>query len=226
MSAEYEDLDANVAAEIVVRAKSTHAAPPQMRQQYPPAQNYANPQLGQNVQQLPPHHGPSQPMNHQAVAPQQPQLGGPPPNVANLITSLDGPSLQKLLSSMAQNQQSPQNPMHPQAMPPSGPSPDLSALLSSVASQQHRPQGGPQSPFGQHGPSPGGYPPYGGNAHPQFPPPNGQAASPPIPNNTALSQLLMSTANRGPQPGLQSPGAQQQQQQNVQDIMTQLARYK
>ena len=213
---EYEDLDANVAAEIVLRAKSTHMAPPQTRPQYPPAPNYPSQQYSQMNAMTP------QPGTGSGYPPPQKQpQGGPPANVANLITSMDGPSLQKLLSSMAQNQQAPRNPLSPQSA--GQPGPDLSALLSSVASQQGKQPGMQQQPYQPQGGPPAGYPAYGPSPPQQYQQGNGQMPGNPLQNNPALSQLL---SNRQMQPGLQSPNQQPPQQQNVQDIMAQLARYR
>lgn len=196
---EYADLDANIAAEIVVRAKSTHNAPAPAPPHYSNGQTYGSNQYGQPSQQLP-----HQQIPQQQMAPQQPQPSGQPPNVANLITSLDGPALQKLLGAMTQNQQAPQTAQHPQAPTQPGQSQDLAALLSSVTRSQPPQQGA----------LPQGYA-YGGPPQQQYPQTNGQLSGPAF------------AGNRPPQPGgpphhPQQPG----QQQNVQNIMEQLARYR
>jgi len=238
----YEDLDAHVAADLVLKAKSTHMAPvppqqfPSQQYQQPP---YGAAHYGQPPQQMPPQIPPQHP----------PQAGGTPPNpnVQNLITALDGPGLQKLLGALNQNPQSPHNPQPPQAYqglqhpqnpqypqhPQQSQAPqqpaqnqDLATLLSTVARQQ------PQQQQQQ------GYPNRGPPQQP-YQQPGAQAPNTNLANNPALAQLL----NR-PQPGIQPqhgmqpqqgyqqlqdmpPQHQQQQMQqpNVQDVMAQLANY-
>lgn len=146
------------------------------------------------------------------MPPQQPQ---PSPNIANLITSLDGPALQKLLGAMAQTPQTPQTPQQGQPPPQFS---NLSSFLGGNPQQQQAPQGYPQFSQGgslqqNHQPPPS---PYG-------PAPNGQSLA----NNPALASLLANVgANRPP---LQQPGMHQgqpEQQQHVQNIMEQLSRWK
>ena len=161
--------------------------------QQPMAPTYGTPQYGRPPQPMPP---------------QQPQPVGGAPNIANLITSLDGPALQKLLGAMAQSPQTPQNPQHPPQMA------DLSAILGN---QQAQPQHGyPQ--YAQGGP-PQNQPqsPYGA-------PSNDQSFA----SNPALASLLANVSNRPPlQQGMPpSNPAQPGQPQNVQNIMDQLARWK
>ncbi|KAL8856934.1 MAG: hypothetical protein Q9178_006523 [Gyalolechia marmorata] len=200
---EYNELDAHIAAELVVRAKATRLAPAAVQQPITPS--YGVPQYSR----------PSQPLPQQPMPPQQPQQ---PPNISNLITSLDAPTLQKLLGAMAQNPQSPHTPQ--QGQPPQQFA-DLSSFLSGNSQQQQAQPGYPQ--FSQGGslqqihqaqPSP-----YG-------PTPNGQAFA----NNPALVSLLANV-------GADRPASQQQgmplmhqgqpgQQQQVQNIMEQLARWK
>ncbi|KAK3168063.1 hypothetical protein OEA41_004509 [Lepraria neglecta] len=170
---DYADLDASVAAEVVVRAKSTHIAPPPapMPTQYPPNPAYGQPQYPQQ-----PPHMPPQPN-------QQPQPGGAPSNLSNLITSLDGQALQKLLGVMSQTPQTPTTPQqfpHPHAPPPQrGPSQDLASLLHSVAGQQQQPaQQGyqygqqPQNTYTASAPNPGF--PSNQGVPPLYPQPAGQ----------------------------------------------------
>ncbi|KAL8953609.1 MAG: hypothetical protein Q9222_000535 [Ikaeria aurantiellina] len=206
---EYNELDAHIAAELVVRAKAARIAPPPVQQPVPPS--YGFPQYGR----------PPQPMPQPSIPPQQPQQPPAAPNIANLITSLDGPALQKLLGAMAQNPQSPQKPQHGQhanlQQPPH--LSELSSILGSHAQQPQAQQGYPQYP--QSGP-----PPPSQNQQQQglygAPQANGQAYA----NNPALASLLANVgANRTPtqqQQGMNQPG----QQQNVQNIMEQLARWK
>ncbi|KAL8650088.1 MAG: hypothetical protein Q9226_005294 [Calogaya cf. arnoldii] len=198
---EYNELDAHIAAELVVRAKASRLAPPTIQQPMNPS--YGVPQ-----------YRPPQPM-----PPQQPQ---PPPNIANLITSLDGPALQKLLGAMAQSPQSPQTPQQGQPPPQFS---DLSSFLGGNHQQQQLPQGYSQFSQGgslqqNHQPPPPS--PYG-------PAPNEQSFA----NNPALASLLANVGanNRPPaqrqgMPAMHQGQPEQQQQQHVQSIMEQLSRWK
>lgn len=193
-SLEYEDLQANVAAELVVRARSTHLAPAPAPTLYPNGVAYG-----------------AAPYRHQAqpMHPQQAQQGSAQANLANLITSLDGPSLQQLLGAMAQN---PQTPTNPQPNPPplqSGQSQGLASLLSNIAPQLP-PQHGYQYPAG---------PQQQQNAY------SSPVSNPTFANNPALSSLLQSPHSRSSSQGTQAQHQQSGQQQSVQDIMAQLAKY-
>lgn len=233
---EYDGLDANIAAELVIRSKSTHLAPALNHGsglQYIAPINYVVPQYGQGT----PHGQPPQNM-----PPQQTPAIGPNPNLANLITSMDGPALQKLLGAMAQNPQTPQSAPNIQAQQQV---PDLATLLVNVNRQQqqqqqqhqqqqqqqlhhhlhhhqppHHQQGYPYPPQQQlHHQNPNPYPPH--------------APNPSFPNNG----LLGSGVNHRPPPphqnmmNQQHPHQHPQQQQaiqpgHVQNIMEQLARWK
>lgn len=190
---EYEDLQANVAAELVVRARSTHLAPAPAPTLYPNGAAYS-----------------AAPYRHQTqtMHPQQAQQGSAQANLANLITSLDGPSLQQLLGAMAQNPQNPQtstksqpNPPPPQPGQPQG----LASLLNNIA-----PQHGYQYPAG---------PQQQQNAY------SSPASNPAFANSPALSSLLQSPHARSSSQGTQAQHQQSGQQQSVQDIMAQLAKY-
>lgn len=199
---EYDELDANIAAELVIRAKSTHLAPVPAPAHgpgpgsgsYGVAPNYGGPQYGQNPQQ---------------ALPQQPQSAGAQPNLANLITSMDGPALQKLLGAMAQTPQSAQTPQPqtPQQVP------DLAALLGSVTRQLPPQQGytyAGQQQQQQQQPQQNSYSALGSN--------------PSFANNPAFSPLV---GNRPPEQSiLNQQQMQPGQQHHVQNIMEQLARYK
>ena len=119
---DYDNLDANTAAELVVRAKAKEAAAvPQITPQYSATPSWAPPQqYGTAALQ-------------QALAQQ--------PNIANLISSLDGPGLQNLLSAMQQPgaNSAPQPQASTQA--------DIQALLGNLgrqpASQVMSPQAAP-----------------------------------------------------------------------------------
>jgi hypothetical protein len=204
---EYDELDANIAAELVVRAKGTHLTP------------LAGPAPGPGPYGIAPVYGVPQYGPHpQHLALQQPQSNGAAPNLTNLITSMDGPALQKLLGAMTQPSQTAQNPQPP--TPQQGVQvPDLAALLGSVARQQQQPQ---QQ----------GYP-YAGQPQQQPPHPNQYPASAPnaaFANNAALSSLLVNAGTAGNRPfqGVQNHEQQMQpsQQHHVQNVMEQLARWK
>ncbi|KAL8721339.1 MAG: hypothetical protein Q9225_001951 [Loekoesia sp. 1 TL-2023] len=203
---EYNELDAHIAAELVVRAKVARLAPPPVQQPITPS--YGTHQFGR----------PAQPMPPQPMAQQQPQQPGGAPNIASLITSLDGPALQKLLGAMSQNPQSPQTAQPGQAPTPQQPPhiPDLSSVLGNP--QQHAQQGYAQ--YSQGGP------PQNQQQSLYGAPVNGQSFA----NNPALASLLANVGgNRPPlQQGIPPPQQQGQsgQQQHVQNIMEQLARWK
>lgn len=202
MPSEYDELDANIAAELVIRAKSTHLAPtpgPGLGA-YNAVPTYGAPQYAQTPQQLPP---------------QQLQSPAANPNLANLITSMDGPALQKLLGAMAQNPQTPQSAPNPQSQTSQQTQiPDLAALLSSVTRQQAA--------------QPHGYPYAQQQQQSQPAPYSTPASNLSFANNSALSSLLSNTGNRPPQQGMLNQEQQMQpvQQHHVQNIMEQLARWK
>lgn len=192
---EYEDLQANVAAELVVRAKSTHLAPAPAPTQYPNGSAYGALQY--------PHQ--AQPVHPQQALPSGAQAN----NLANLITSLDGPSLQQLLGAMAQKPQTPTN--HQQNPLPLQPaqSQGLASLLSNIAPQQP-PQHGYQYPAGPQQPQ---------NAY------SGPVSNRTFGNNPALSSLLQSPHGRPSSQGVQTQHQQSGPQKSVQEIMAQLAKY-
>ena len=210
--AEYDQLDVGIAAELVVRSKSQRpAAPPQPPSMYGAGPYPSAPPVPQYPPQLP-----HQSQYPQAPPPQPPQLqspGGQPANLQNLITSMDGPTLQKLLGAMGQNRP--------------GHQPELTGLLGQHQQQQQQ-QGShhQQQPYGQ---------PHQQYQQPPF------AGSPTTPNgfanNPALAQILGNAGVQAPpQQGQQmhgqpAPAGPYQQgggagQQNVQNIMEQLARYR
>ncbi|KAL8738903.1 MAG: hypothetical protein Q9181_000355 [Wetmoreana brouardii] len=209
---EYNELDAQIAAELVVRAKTARLAPPPQVQQ-PLAPSYAVPQYSRPPQPVLP-----QPMHPQSNPPQQPQQPGGASNIASLITSLDGPALQKLLGAMSQNPQTPQTPQHGQPLPPQQ-QPHISDLASILGNPQ------PQQTYPQY-PQPGVPPQQNTQQSPYGQPANAQTYA----NNPALASLLASVG--GNRPPVQQHGmppqhqGRQGQQQNVQNIMEQLARWK
>ncbi|MCJ1320665.1 hypothetical protein MMC15_006005 [Xylographa vitiligo] len=132
---EYDELEARIAAELVIRAKAK-----QITAVVPPAHNQytAAPQPYSTL--------PYAPAPHQAPLQQQAVPNAGQPNIANLITSLDGPALQKLLGAMQQNPQTPQAPQQHMPLQSPGPNQDLSALLGNVGMQRQLQH---QSPHGQ-----------------------------------------------------------------------------
>ncbi|KAK4697381.1 hypothetical protein P7C71_g675, partial [Lecanoromycetidae sp. Uapishka_2] len=252
---DYEDLDANIAAEIVFRAKSTHMAPAPAPApaQYGPAPAYGQPQYPRQTQQYP-----QQPPPQQMPTQQQPQPGGSNTNLANLITSLDGPALQKLLGNIAQTPQTPQTPSYahnPQYAPPpqqpaQPPHQDLASLLSSVARQQPQMQqqgyqyGAAPQPQ-QHNPYPSPAPSQGyTNNAPQYSNAAGRPTAQSLPLQYAHPSPATQQNAQGmpPQYSYRQPGPAPQQngqgvlpqysqpssggQQNVQDMLAQLAKYR
>ncbi|MCJ1389009.1 hypothetical protein MMC18_001862 [Xylographa bjoerkii] len=133
---EYDELEARIAAELVIRAKAkqiTAAVPT-------PHNLYTAPSAPYSA--LPYTQAPQAPLPQQAV----PNAGQP--NIANLITSLDGPALQKLLGAMQQNPQTPQTPQQHMPLQSPAQNQDLSALLGNVGmqqQQQHHPPHNQQS---------------------------------------------------------------------------------
>ncbi|KAI9707125.1 MAG: hypothetical protein M1836_000085 [Candelina mexicana] len=194
---EYDNLDATIAAELVVRAKQTHGAPPPVQYSAPPVPSYGAPHYAQPA-----------PQQHQP-----PPQAAAPPNLANLITSLDGPTLQKLLGAMQQpssaQQSMPQHLQHPPPPATPGLSADLASLLSGAARQQTQAQ--PYQPHQQQ------------QNQPQANPYAALASNPQIAGNPTLASLLAGAVNRPQQP---HQAQQVQPAQNVQNIMEQLARWK
>ena len=129
--AEYVDLDILVAAEIVLQNKRNQ------RPAYPSAQTYGSAPTPAGYGQHP-----------SAAFPPTPSSTNP--NVANMISNLDGPALQKLLGAMQQQQTSGmgQLPISTGAPAASG-TPDLASLLTSVARQQQQNQQQQQGYAGQ-----------------------------------------------------------------------------
>lgn len=218
---EYDELDTNIAAELVVRAKGTHLAPavgpPLGPGPYGVAPVYGVPQYAQNSQHLPP---------------QQPQSNGAAPNLTNLITSMDGPALQKLLGAMTQNPQTAQNPQPPNPQQ-SVHVPDLAALLGNVNRQQQHPQQQGYPYAGQQQQQQQQHHQQQPHQHQQQPHSNQYIASAPptsFGNNAPLSSLYANSSHPGNRPfqGMSNHEQQMQphQQHHVQNVMEQLARWK
>ncbi|KAG8529244.1 uncharacterized protein KY384_005879 [Bacidia gigantensis] len=210
---EYEELDAAVAADVVIRSKQPQAQPMPQSQHYPQNPGYGPPQ--HQVHQMPQQHMPPHSM---------PQQQPPVPNVNTTpmspLAGLDGPALQKLLGSLNQN---PSNPQQYQGNPQPGQAPqDLAALLSSVARQTPQQQQNQQQGYQLPQTPTQGYQYQNPPQHQQFPP---QSLTQPGIVATARSST---TTRKPPQQGYQAipPPQQPPQQQNVQDIMAQLAKYR
>ncbi|KAJ5709509.1 Nucleotide-binding alpha-beta plait [Penicillium malachiteum] len=128
-----------------------------------------------------------------------------PPNIANLIGSLDGPSLQSLLSALQQQRPAPQSqPVSTTQSPFASPNPPPPADLASLLTNASRPVPLPQ-PHQQHIPPP----PF------HLQPPNAPVVSDPH----LLSILAKGLGNQQPQ-GQPAIGS------NVQNLMNQLAKWK
>ncbi|KAH0543976.1 hypothetical protein FGG08_001743 [Glutinoglossum americanum] len=189
---EYDNLDPAVAAELVVRAKQTHGAPP-VSNQYglPAAQPYQAPAQY------------SQPFMPQ-VPQQQPAAGatGATPNLANLITSLDGPTLQKLLGALQQQPSSAQPQIQHQQQSPTGLPADFTSLLGAGSRPQQ------QQPFQ----------PQAGNPYTAL------ASNPVFTGNPAFASLIASAGNRAPQPSVHQP-QQNQPASQVHNLLDQIAKW-
>ena len=183
-------------------------APTPAPQQYPQAPVYGAPNYPQPHQQMQPPQPQPQPQT-------QHQSGGNPPNLANLITSLDGPALQKLLGAMSQTPQTPSNPHQPPPIQPPAQQSDLSALLQSASRQQPSYQA-PQQGYGY-----GGGPPQLQNTY------GGPVSTSPYGSSPGFSPQSGNFGGRPPNQGYPPSQQQQQpvQQNNVQDMLAQLARY-
>lgn len=147
---EYRDLDLNVAAELVIRAKAQNQPPAPLPPSVPLSYGYPGipPPLPPQISHLPPQITPLPVTSTQ----QQPNLG-------NLITSLDPTGLQKLLGAMQQSPHGhPLPPSLPRASAPGGHlSPELAKLLSGAGAgglpppplpPPHSMPGNYQAPYG------------------------------------------------------------------------------
>ena len=144
------------------------------------------------------------------MPPQQPQTGG---DLSKLITTLDGPALQNLLGAMSRTPQTPSTPQkYPQAHPQADQSQNLASLLNNVARQQ-QPQ--PQYQYGPSHPQQQQQNPY------YTPAPNASLA-----NNSAFSSLMNMDGARSSTQGMPPQHQQPVEQQSLQSMLAQLARYK
>lgn len=185
MDSEYSELDLNVAAEIVLhtqnmqRSGSTNPFPPNPPFTAPPF-------------------APGQPQ--QAALPQLSNPG----NVANLISTLDGPTLQSLLGALQQRQPAVQAPQQPFPAAGAGNTADLASLLSNATRQQNPVppvQTNPQQPL------------PGQPFNLQMP------GAPMVPDPNLMSLLAKGLGGQQPQ-GQASVGP------HVQNIVNQLAKWK
>ncbi|KAI9809653.1 MAG: hypothetical protein M1825_000085 [Sarcosagium campestre] len=233
---EYESLEPQIAAELVYRAKQTHGAPNEAAYAIPPTQplpygqgfGLPHPQTPQVIPQAVP----------QAPAPQSPAAAvaaAAVPNLANLITSLDGPTLQKLLGVLQQQVQTSAQPAQPtqvapQAAAPPPTTPDLASLLGGAGVGVGRPASQVQAQMPPNRP----------------PPPRGQPTQPSNPfaalagmpglanGNPAIAALLAGGAGGpvGIPPQLHSSVGPPQMQHTLpnnnqmQNIMDQLSKWK
>lgn len=132
---DYENLDPNIAAEVVLREKSKIAAALQPQQPpQPPQQAYPQPP----TQQYPP---------QQQY--QQPQAAAPAPNLANVVAQLDNETLQKLLGTLSAPllQQAPASAPAYQRTPtvaPQNGQVDIASILGMLGKATQQPQQGQQ----------------------------------------------------------------------------------
>lgn len=124
---DYENLDPNIAAEVVLREKAKIAAA--MQSQQPPQPAYQQPPM----QQYPP---------QQQY--QQPLAAAPAPNLAHVVAQLDNETLQKLLGTLSApgQQQAPAPaplPQQPVAAPQNG-QVDIASILGMLGKATQQPQ--------------------------------------------------------------------------------------
>lgn len=202
MFADYQDLDPAICAELVLQAMKTHRAPqPAVAPQYgmppPSGGGYGIPQQQQPQYGLPPV--------------QSQQAGGLAnnPQLTQLLGSLNGQDLQKLLSAAGvQQPQTPQTPHQPQQPAAGGITPDLARILATAGVNTNA--SGQAAAYGQ--------PPVQ-SATPQ------QNSYNALASNPALASLLSGAAAQ--QPVQQVPvGGTAGGQPDMQEIMAQLAKYK
>lgn len=140
---DYENLDPNIAAEVVLREKAKVAAA--LLPQQPPQQ----PAYGQ-----PPMQYAAQPQYQQ---PLQPQATAPAPNLGNVVAQLDNATLQKLLGTLSAPlpQHAPAPAPIPQQQPalaPANGQVDINSILSMLGQVQQQPQSQAQQQQPQYAP--------------------------------------------------------------------------
>lgn len=178
---EYEGLDVNVAADIVIHSKRLQAQHVTAAAQYTPSPT--TPYGTSSQFSLP----------NTSSYPSQPSQSAGQPNVANMISNLDGASLQKLLGTLQQphgQRPAPISQQAPAPNPSAQSAPDLASLLSNVARQQH------QNP----GVQPSSQPQSHGNGYAYGSQPSNQSYntgwSPPPGGGNAAVQNLMNQLSR------------------------------
>lgn len=127
-----------------------------------------------------------------------------PPNIANLISTLDGPSLQSLLAALQQRPVPPSQPVSATQSPFSSPNPPTPADLASLLTNASRPPLMPSNPP-QH-------------LHPPF-----SLQPPPAPVVSDPNLLSLLAKGLG---GHQQPQGQPPVGSNVQNLMNHLAKWK
>jgi nuclear polyadenylated RNA-binding protein 3 len=139
---DYQDLEPAVAAELVLRAKQSHAPPPQPQPAYPgyPANPY--PQYPQPYQAPPAGYPYAQP------PPAVPQASAAlsVQDIAGMAGQIDNNTLQALLASLSAGQQAPQAGGMPYSAPGMPHQVDINALLSSLQGAPGAPQAQPPAP--------------------------------------------------------------------------------
>lgn len=166
---EYDGLDPAIAAELVLRAKPTHAPPPPTphsayssygAQSFPPApqQSYGSyaPPPSNSYAPPPPTNSygqPPQPIGYAPATYGQPQAGPPPqgvpPNLQNLITNLDPNNLQSLLTAMGTPQSAAANPYSAQSQNTAVQALQQNPAVAGYLQQQQQQQAVPGSGGGQ-----------------------------------------------------------------------------
>ncbi|KAJ5888518.1 hypothetical protein N7495_008559 [Penicillium taxi] len=182
---DYPEVDANIAAEVMFHQAQS------MIQRSAPASYVPNPAFPVPI-----------PVVHPTLA-----TLTQPPNMANLISSLDGPGLQSLLSAL-QRQAPLSQPVSAVQSPFASPNPPPPANLASLLTNATRP---PHLPMAhtQHLPPPPPPPPF-----------NLQPSGPPVINDPHLLSLL-AKGMASQQPQSQAPIGT-----NVQNLMSQLSKWK
>ncbi|KAK3077269.1 hypothetical protein LTS18_010770, partial [Coniosporium uncinatum] len=137
---EYPPIPPNAAVELVLRARTTH--------QLPPTHQYGNTQASYG---LPPAQYGLPPLQQQQLPPPQQPMSVTDPNIQNILSSLGGNDLQRVLGALQHHNPSAIPPQHqPQAQQaaqllPSGITPDLARILGSANMNA-----GPSAPPQQH----------------------------------------------------------------------------
>ncbi|KAJ6106205.1 hypothetical protein N7512_009722 [Penicillium capsulatum] len=184
---DYPEVDPNIAAEVMFHQAQA------MQRNAPPTSFAPNPAFGVPV--VPPVSIPQ---------PGMPTLTNPP-NIANLISTLDGPSLQSLLAALQQRPGAPSQPVSATQSPFSSPNPPPPADLASLLTNATRP------------------PPVAPNPPQHLHPPFSLQQPPPAPVVSDPNLLSLLAKGLG---GQQQPQGQSPVGSNVQNLMNHLAKWK